>query len=333
MITFLLLSSPLLSSLSSPLLSSPLLSHPFEKHPLFEACDGKRERLKQSASKLACQKALNQYPSSLPTQPCSPLTPLSVYPSLPFPHSSGCFPSSPSIFSRTPAHSPSCSLAPCLFSVAHFNIFSSPLSPPEPQFSPSAERRRKGAEFAEGDGRMYRQRKTDGGRSGERSSGHGWIVSEGDTERERDREREREGGYERERGPLPPSLCRRERRGRTDLSRQGERRRWRWGGREGGIYMEREREKKRQKTRGGKWSGKRFSSSLATVLFLHFIRRFTIARKFLWSAAMCYWSRGLGVCTDRQRVCVCVCVCVSQPLSVQHLFCASVAAAVSHTVS
>lgn len=109
MIKCIFLSSP---HFSSSRLSSPLHSHLFEKHPLFEACDGKRERLKQSASKLACQKALNQYPSSLPTQPCSPFTPLSLYPSLPFPHSSGCFPPSPSIFSCTPAHSPSCSLAP-----------------------------------------------------------------------------------------------------------------------------------------------------------------------------------------------------------------------------
>lgn len=72
MIKCIFLSSP---HFSSSRLSSPLHSHLFEKHPLFEACDGKRERLKQSASKLACQKALNQYPSSLPTQPCSPFTP------------------------------------------------------------------------------------------------------------------------------------------------------------------------------------------------------------------------------------------------------------------
>lgn len=39
----------------------------FKTHPLFEARDGKRERLKQSASKLACQKRLNQYPSSTNT--------------------------------------------------------------------------------------------------------------------------------------------------------------------------------------------------------------------------------------------------------------------------
>lgn len=98
-----------------PLFLSPLLSHLFKKHPLFEACDGKRERLKQSASKLACQKALNQYPSSLQHNPAvlSPPSP-SIWP-LPFPHSSGCFPSSPSIFSCTPAHSPSCSPALLLF--------------------------------------------------------------------------------------------------------------------------------------------------------------------------------------------------------------------------
>lgn len=56
-----------------------------KKHPLFEEYDGKRERLKQSASKLACQKTLNQYPGSLPTQPRSPLTPLALYSSIPFP--------------------------------------------------------------------------------------------------------------------------------------------------------------------------------------------------------------------------------------------------------
>lgn len=157
---------------------SPLLSHLFEKHPLFEARDGKRGRLKQSASKLACQKALNQYPSSLPTQPCSPFTPsfLPLSPSLPFPHSSGCFPSSPSIFPCTPAHSPSCSRAPSFsLSLTLKNFFS--LLRPNPHFSPSADRwEREGAEFVKGDGRMYRQRKTDRGRSGQRSSGHGWTV-------------------------------------------------------------------------------------------------------------------------------------------------------------
>lgn len=119
---------------------SPLLSHLFEKHLLFEARDGKRERLKQSASKLACQKALNQYPSSLPTQPCSPFTP-SPYPSLTFPHSSGCFPSSPSIFSCTPAHSPSCSLAP-LFLFRSLQIFLPPLPSKNLSVSPSADRAR-----------------------------------------------------------------------------------------------------------------------------------------------------------------------------------------------
>lgn len=67
-----------------------------KKHPLFEGCDGKSERLKQSASKLACQKALNQYPQLPTTQPCSPLTlPTPApppHPTLLFPpSSSGCF--------------------------------------------------------------------------------------------------------------------------------------------------------------------------------------------------------------------------------------------------
>lgn len=95
------------------------------------------------------------------------------------------------------------------------------------------------------------------------------------------------------------SLC--WKRGRTDLSRQWEWRRWRWGGSEGG------RGRKRDKKHGGKWSGKRFSSSLANVLFLHFIRQFTTARKYLWSGAMCYGLQKLCECVsaDRQRVRVC----------------------------
>ncbi len=52
--------------------------------------------------------------------------------------------------------------------------FSSPSSS-----SPSADRRREGAEFVKRDGQMYRQRKADRGRSGQRSrSGHVWTVSE-----------------------------------------------------------------------------------------------------------------------------------------------------------
>lgn len=123
-------------------LSSPLLSHLFKKHPLFEAGDGKRERLKQSASKLACQKALNQYPSSLPTQPCSPFTPPAPYQTLPFPHSSGCFPSSASIFYCTPAHSPPCSPARLSFLSLTLNLI--PSLPPNPCFLPQLTDREKG---------------------------------------------------------------------------------------------------------------------------------------------------------------------------------------------
>lgn len=105
-------------SISSRLLSSALMS--LKSILSLKPCNGKRERLKQSESKLACQKALNQYPGSLPTQPCGPLAltpprPLRLY-NHPChsPRSSGCFPSSPSIFSRTPACSRSCSFGPSL---------------------------------------------------------------------------------------------------------------------------------------------------------------------------------------------------------------------------
>lgn len=96
------------------------------------------------------------------------------------------------------------------------------------------------------------------------------------------------------------SLC--WKRGRAVLSRQWEWRRWRRGGSEGG------RGRKRDKKHGGKWSGKRFSSSLANVLFLHFIRQFTIARKYLWSGAMCYGLQKtvwVCLCRWRERMCVC----------------------------
>lgn len=116
-----------LSDLSSPLLSSLIF---FKKHPLFEACDGKRERLKQSASKLACQKALNQYPSSLPTQPCSPFTP-------PPPLSDPAVPPFLRLFPFFCLHFllHSCTLAPLLscpspFSFAHFKSY--PLSSSKP---------------------------------------------------------------------------------------------------------------------------------------------------------------------------------------------------------
>lgn len=78
--------------LPSLLSSLPLEKKEKKKHPPFEGCDGKSERLKQSASKLACQKALNQYPQLPTTQPCSPLTLPPPRPTLPFPpSSSGCF--------------------------------------------------------------------------------------------------------------------------------------------------------------------------------------------------------------------------------------------------
>lgn len=53
--------------------------------------------------------------------------------------------------------------------------------------------------FVEGDGWMYRQRKADGeGEVDSHQVGMGELFW---------RWRERESGYERERGPLPPSLC------------------------------------------------------------------------------------------------------------------------------
>lgn len=141
------------------LLSSLLLcSHVSEKHPFFEARNGKRERLKQSESKLACQKALNQYPGSLPTQPCGPLTltPPRLY-NHPChsPRSSGCFPSSPFILSRTPACSRSCSFGPSYSPLLNLNF-----SLPAPSASRLLEREEAG--FVRKDGQMYRQRKTGG---------------------------------------------------------------------------------------------------------------------------------------------------------------------------
>lgn len=113
---------------SSSLLCSPLCPSKKKgekKHPLFEGCDGKSERLKQSASKLACKKALNQYPQLSTTQPCSSLTPTSPRPATPSdpavpPKLLRLFPpSSPSITSCTRAHAPSWS-PPGLFCSAAF---------------------------------------------------------------------------------------------------------------------------------------------------------------------------------------------------------------------
>lgn len=122
---------------------------------------------------------------------------------------------------------------------------------------------------------MYRQRKTDRGRSGQRSSGHGWTVPVG--ARLWKRKRASADVFvltERENRPLLPMWV-------EEMEMR--------------MQQGRQKEKVRQK-HGGKWSGKRFSSSLANVLFLHFIRRFTIARKYLWSGAMCYRLLELCVC-------------------------------------
>lgn len=128
---------------------------------------------------------------------------------------------------------------------------------------------------------------------------------------------QKERGYERERGPLPPSLCRQ--RARTDLSRQEERRRWRRGGREGG------RERKRHKNMGGS-EVERDLVPVWQPCFFYTSSVGSLLHGNPFDLRQCVTDRDC-VCVDRQRV------CVSQPLSVLYLFCASVAAGISHAVS
>ena len=156
-----------------------------------------------------------------------------------------------------------------------------------------------------------------------------------ETQRERETEREREREVMKEKEGLCHLLCA-EGRGegeQTSLAKEsggdgdGE------AGRE--VYIWSEKERKRDKKHEG---GSEVERDLVPVWQPCFFYTSSVGSPLhgnSFDLRQCVTDREDWVCVqiDRECVCVCVCVCVSQPLSVQHLFCASVAAAVSHTVS
>jgi len=222
-----------------------------------------RETIKAVSKQISMSKGPESIPQlSTNTTRQSSHPPPSLQPSLPFSPFLWLF---PFFFLHFLLHStlvPLLSLSPLMFSF--------PLSQ-------LADGWREGAGFIKRDGWMYRQRKT--GREGEVDShqvGMGGLFCW-------------TGGYERERGPLPPSLCW----GRQNKPLAKKSR----GNRDEEAGMEVGREK-RQKT-WEKLCGKRFCSSLATMLFLYLIHQLTTAWKSLWSDAICHWL---------QRDCMCVCV-------------------------
>lgn len=123
---------------------SPLLSHLFENHPLSEARDGKRERLKQSASKLACQKAPGSTPPAL------------------YQHNPGVLSSPPPLHRLLPSFCLHFLLRPCTLPLS-LSLFPPPSLSLSARFKSVSESRvfslRRG-EAAKGDGCMGRERRT-----------------------------------------------------------------------------------------------------------------------------------------------------------------------------
>ena len=155
-------------------------------------------------------------------------------------------------------------------------------------------------------------------------------------QRERERERERERGVMKEKEDLCHLLCA-EGRGegeQTSLAKESGGDGDEEAGREVYIWRERQREKETKKHEGGS----EVERDLVPVWQPCFFYTSSIGSPLhgnpfdLWQ---CGTDREDWVCVQIDRVCVsvCVCVCVSRPLSVLYLFCASVAAAVSHAVS
>lgn len=173
-----------LSLLSSLLLFSPLLSSPLSS--FWKASSLWSLRWEEGAIKaVSKQISMSKGPESIP-QLSTNTTLQSFHP--PSPSIRPCrSPIPPAVSLLLPPFSPALlhtlplALLPLSFSFAHFK-FSFPLFLQNPLFSPWADGRWEEF-FLKGDGRMYRQRKTDRGRSGQRSSGHGWTVSERERER------------------------------------------------------------------------------------------------------------------------------------------------------